>query len=257
MRDNSEGRTDSVSPTPEDRTPSPATHSLTLDRGLRALWVLLEHPDGMSVSDLAAALGTHRAAVYRMLSPLLEHHLIRRRSDGRYLLAAGLIELASGVNPSLQEEARISLQELADELRATTALTMRDEQEGVVGIVVVPRSQILHLSYRTGMRHPLAVSAPGHALAAALPPGPRDTEDILRARAQGWSVSTGQLLPGATGVAAAVLTPAGDPVAAVSAVWISGIEIETAAAAVVRSAAELTAFLAHGDRLVGHVGSAA
>ena len=67
--------------------PSPATHSQTLDRGLRALEVLAEQPDGMTVSELAAALGTHRAGVYRLLGPLVDHHLAvraRRRALRRW-----------------------------------------------------------------------------------------------------------------------------------------------------------------------------
>ena len=33
-----------------DKTASPANHSLTLERGLRVLRVLADHPDGLSVS---------------------------------------------------------------------------------------------------------------------------------------------------------------------------------------------------------------
>src|SRR4051812_42761605 len=61
----------------EPSAPSPATHSQTLDRGLRALAALARHPDGLSVSELAAVLETHRAAVYRLLGPLGDHHLVR------------------------------------------------------------------------------------------------------------------------------------------------------------------------------------
>ena len=61
-------------------SPPSATHSLTLDRGLRALAVLREHPEGLSVAQLAEALQTHRPAVYRLLAPLTEHHLAVRRA---------------------------------------------------------------------------------------------------------------------------------------------------------------------------------
>src|SRR5215203_6436181 len=104
---------------PEPATPSPATHSHTLDQGLRALEVLARHPDGLSVSELAAALETHRAAVYRLLGPLGDHHLVRREADGRFALAPGLIELAAGVRPRLHVVSEPVLQQLADNLHAT------------------------------------------------------------------------------------------------------------------------------------------
>lgn len=228
---------------PDSREPPSATHSLTLDRGLRALSVLHGRPDGITVAGLADALGTHRAAVYRLLSPLADHHLVRRLTDGRYVLGAGLIELASGVQSRLQEEADPVLRELADRLGATIALTVRDGEEAVVAIVTAPRDQLIHLTYRTGMRHPLSRGAPGLAIMAALAPSAGEPEEVTRARARGWAVSTGQLLPGATGVATAISSPANEPVAAISAVWIAGLDPDNAGRAISAAAAGLTATL--------------
>jgi DNA-binding IclR family transcriptional regulator len=225
------------------QSPPSATHSLTLDRGLRALWAMLEHADPMTVAELADALGTHRAAVYRLLSPLVEHHLVRRLGDGRFALGTGLIELAGGVQSRLRDEAEPLLRDLADRLGATTALTVRDGDEAVVAMVIAPRGQLVHLTYRTGMRHPLATGAPGLALLAALPQRPGEPREVTRARTRGWAVSRGQLLPGATGVASAASAPGGDPVAAISAVWIAGIDAERAGEAVAGAAGALTAAL--------------
>ena len=226
---------------PDAPEPPSATHSLTLDRGLRALSVLREQADGISVAELAGALGTHRAAVYRLLTPLADHHLVRRLADGRYVLGAGLIELASGVQSRLQEEADPVLRELADRLGATTALSIRDGEEAVVAIVTAPRDQLVHLTYRTGMRHPISQGAPGLALMAALPASAGEPQDVSRARARGWAVSTGQLLPGATGVATAISPRANEAVAAISAVWIAGLNSDEAGRAVSDAAASMTA----------------
>lgn len=223
--------------------PSPATHSHTLDRGLRALEVLAAHPDGLSVSELAAALGTHRAGIYRLIGPLGDHHLVRREDDGRFVLAPGLIELAAGVQRRLSETATPVLQRLADTLRATTALTVRDGDEAVVIAVVVPREPRMHLTYRQGMRHPLTQGAPGHALLAALPARPDEQDDVARARARGYAVSSGQLLPGATGVAVAIAAPGHETEAAISAVWITGLEPDAVAPDVVAAAREISAGL--------------
>ena len=193
----------------------PSTSSLTLERGLRVLRVLSEHPEGMTVSELADVLGTHRAGIYRLLAPHLAERLVRRRED-RYFLGAGLVELASRVQPRLREVAGPLLQALADDLEATAALTVRDGEDAAVVLDVrSPRHADMHITYRPGLRHPVAIAASGIAILAGGAPRPSERREVTQARERGWSRSTGELLPGATGVAA----PTGD-YAAVSAVWI-------------------------------------
>lgn len=190
--------------------------SLTLARGLRLLRVLSEHPEGMTVSELAAELGTHRAGIYRLLGPHLAERLVWRRAD-RYHLGAGLVELASRVQPRLQEAAGPLLQALADDLGATAALTVRDGEDAAVVLDVrSPRHADMHITYRAGLRHPVSIAASGIAILAGARPRPSERAEVALARERGWSVSTSELLPGATGVAAPV--PGAD--AAVSAVWI-------------------------------------
>jgi DNA-binding IclR family transcriptional regulator len=214
---------------------SPASSSLTLERGLRVLRVLAEHPEGMTVSELADALGTHRAGIYRLLGPHLAERLVRR-ADDRYFLGTGLVELASRVRPRLQEVAGPLLQALADELTATAALTVRDGEEGAVVLDVrSPRNADMHITYRPGLRHPVAIAASGIALLAASPPRPSERRVVTQARERGWSHSTGELLPGATGVAAPV--PTAD--AAVSAVWIGDRDAPVMAQSVMATARAL------------------
>jgi DNA-binding IclR family transcriptional regulator len=211
--------------------------SQTLERGLRVLRVLADHPDGLSVSELAGALDTHRAGIYRLLGPLVDQRLAVRGEDGRYVLGAGLIELASRVRPRLQEVAIPELRRLADALGATTALTVRDGEEAVVAAVVEPRNTDMHIAYRTGLRHRLDQAASGIALLAGLPPRPGEREQISTARTRGWSQSTSELLPGGvTGVGAPILVPGHECEAAVTAVWADGRDPAGAAEAVMQSA---------------------
>jgi DNA-binding IclR family transcriptional regulator len=208
--------------------------ALTLERGLRVLRVLGEHPEGMTVSELADALGTHRAGIYRLLGPHLSERLVRRRDD-RYFLGAGLVELASRVQPRLQEVAGPLLQSLADELGATAALTVRDGEDAAVVLDVrSPRHADMHITYRPGLRHPVAIAASGIAILACDEPRPSERAEVTEARARGWSRSRGELLPGATGVAA----PTGDH-AAVSAVWIGERDEPAMARAVIATARAL------------------
>jgi len=215
----------------------PGRGSLTLERGLRALAVLAEHPDGLTVSELAASLSTHRAGVYRLLKPLAAHRLVGRDGGGRYHLGVGLIELANHVRPRLLELALPRLQSLADELKATAGLTVRDgEHEAVVATVVEPRSTDVHLAYRAGLRHPIDRVASGLAILSANPPRDGERSEVTIARDRGWAVSAGELLPGTIGVGAPIGRPAD---AAVSAVWIEPRDNAEAAARVMRCAREI------------------
>jgi DNA-binding IclR family transcriptional regulator len=220
---------------------SPSSSSLTLERGLRVLRVLGGHPEGLTVSELAEALGTHRAGIYRLLGPHLAERLVWRRGD-RYFLGAGLVELASRVQPRLQEVAGPLLQALADELTATAALTVRDGEDAAVVLDVrSPRHADLHITYRAGLRHPVSIAASGIAILAGSRPRPSERAEVGVARERGWARSTGELLPGATGVAAPVVVHGGrDAEAAVSAVWI-GERDEPAMARAVMDAARALA----------------
>jgi DNA-binding IclR family transcriptional regulator len=223
-----------------ERTSQPAggaaNHSLTLERGLRVLSVLAEHPDGLSVSALASEMGTHRAGIYRLLGPLTDQRLVVRDAAGRHTLGVGLIELASRVRLRLQQAARPELQRLADELGATTALTLRDADEALVALVVEPRGTDVHITYRVGLRHSVDVAASGIALLAGAAPQPGEREAVREARERGWAQSRGELLKGTTGVGAPIPPGTGDAHAAVSAVWLAPRDIEPAGEAVLRAA---------------------
>jgi DNA-binding IclR family transcriptional regulator len=127
------------------------------------------------------------------------------------------------------------LQGLADELTATAALTVRDGDDAAVVLDVrSPRLADMHITYRPGLRHPVAIAASGIAILAGGPPRPSERAEVTLARERGWSRSTGELLPGATGVAAPV--GAG---AAVSAVWIGDRDESAMARCVVATARAL------------------
>jgi DNA-binding IclR family transcriptional regulator len=220
-----------------------ANGSLTLERGLRVLRALAEQPDGLSVSELAAELDTHRAGIYRLVGPLADQRLVVRGADGRYALGLAVLELASAVRPRLQEVAIRELRALADEVGATTALTVRDGDEAVVAAVVEPTRTDMHIAYRPGLRHPIDRAAPGLAILAAGPPLPGERPEVARARAQGWAVTSGELLPGATGIAAPVVVPGRETEASISAVWIPPRDTEPVVRPLLETAAAIAAAL--------------
>ena len=226
-----------------DRTTASPNHSLTLERGLRVLRVLAEHPDGLSVSALATAMGTHRAGIYRLLGPLVDQRFVVRDANGRHTLGVGLIELASHVRSRLQTVAGPELQRLADRLEATTALTLRDADEAVVALVVEPRGTDMHITYRAGLRHPVGIAASGIAILSGGPPLPGERPEVREARERGWSRSSGELLKGTTGVGAPILAGNGPAQAAISAVWLAPRDAVAAGEEVLESARAIAAEL--------------
>ncbi|GAA1661324.1 helix-turn-helix domain-containing protein [Fodinicola feengrottensis] len=224
-------------PTPTEHA---GAHSLTLERGLRVLKTLGDHPDGLSVSQLAQTLQTHRAGIYRLLGPLVEQRLVIRLENGRYVLGPGLIELASRVRSRLREVTVPILQRLADGLRATTALTLRDGDEAVVAAVLQPRSTDLHIAYRTGLRHPITVAASGIALLSGRPARPGERDTVTQARKAGYAISHGELLAGASGVGAPIQLPGREVDASISAVWVDDRDPHLAGREIVKAARQIT-----------------
>ncbi len=170
--------------------------SAALERGLRVLGVLADHAEGMTVSELAAAMQLSRPVVYRLLAVLTDRRYVRRAPDGRLTLGVGLLGLAQRAQPHLRRAAAPVLRELAERVGATAHLSVADGAEATAVAVVEPSWTDLHVAYRVGSRHPLDRGAAGRA--------------ILAARAGRTEVveSTGELQPGAFGMAVAVPTEA-------------------------------------------------
>lgn len=202
--------------------------SQTLDRGLRLLELLAQDragSGGMTVTELAAALGVARPVVYRLLTTLDAHRLVRRSDDGRVRLGIGVLHLAQRVHPLLREAALPVLRRLADEVAATAHLTVADAAEGLAVAVVEPSRTDFHVSYRVGSRHPLDRGAAGRAIVGG------------RAGRSGVVVTDSELQPGAVGMAAPV--PVAGLDASVGVVALGALDRRLAEPAVLAAAADL------------------
>ena len=147
-----------------------AETSQTLDRGLRVLDVLASAPGGLTVTELAAQLGVNRTVVYRLVSTLEQHALIRKDARGRLHVGLGVLHLASAVQPVLRDLAVPVLRSLAEAVGCTAHLTVADGDEALALAVVEPSWTDFHVAYRVGARHPLSRGAAGEAI---LPAGSR------------------------------------------------------------------------------------
>lgn len=141
--------------------------SQTLDRGLRVLELLSDHPEGLSVTDIALELDVGRTVVYRLVATLDQHGFLRRSSDGRCRLGVAALSLARQIQPMLRDAAVPVLRRLADTLGATAHLTLLDGADGLVVAVMEPTRTDVHVALRVGARHPAERSVAGRAALAS------------------------------------------------------------------------------------------
>lgn len=169
-----------------------AETSQTLDRGLRVLAVLAECSEGLTVTELATRLDVNRTVVYRLISTLEQHSLVRRDTRGRLFVGLGVLHLASAVQPLVRDLAVPVLRSLAEAIGSTAHLTVADGDEALALAVVEPTWTDYHVAYRVGSRHPLSQGAAGKAIGLTDPVGPA------------YAVTSGELQSGARGLAAPV-----------------------------------------------------
>ncbi|MEV0175444.1 helix-turn-helix domain-containing protein [Streptomyces sp. NPDC050803] len=211
-----------------------------LDRGLRALDLISLTPDGLTVADLAAQLGIDRAIAYRIVQTLEEHALVSRHGK-RLRLGAGAATLAGRFQHQLVLVAQPVLQELADGTGASAFLTVAHgarECVPVAGAQPTVQHGPVQVGYRIGVRHPLERGANGVAILALQPPLPDESEEIVRAREVGYSVTSGQLQQGATGIAVGFEVP-GAVGASVGVVAMHDFDVESVAVQVGEAASRL------------------
>jgi DNA-binding IclR family transcriptional regulator len=170
-----------------------AETSQTLDRGIRVLMTLAGAPQGMTVTALAEALGINRTVVYRLVSTLEQHALVRRDGHGRLHIGLGILHLATAVQPVVRDVAIPVLRRLAEQVGCTAHLTVAEGDEALALAVIEPSWTDFHVSYRVGARHPLDRGAAGRAIL------------LLREDSQTpYVVTSGELEAGARGLAAPV-----------------------------------------------------
>jgi DNA-binding IclR family transcriptional regulator len=217
----------------------------TVDRACALLWqVARAGVEQARMLDLCAATGLSRPTVHRILKSLAAAGLVQQDpATRRYGLGTGLFELGLSAPPPVQALPDITrlIDELAESTQDTAYLMMRSQHEVVCvwrGVGAFPiRANIV----APGDRRPLAASAAGLCLLAAMPPDQAEQilnasrrvlpgksrlslDDLRRlvanARRQGHSFGEGLVMEGVTGVGRAVPSRSAAPFLAIS---ISGI----------------------------------
>jgi DNA-binding IclR family transcriptional regulator len=183
----------------------------TLSRGVRILEELAAVTNGLTIAELAAALGVHRSIAYRLVRTLEDHRLVRR--NGNIVeLGVGLTELARGATRKWEDLARSVVRTTADALAMTTYISVQDGSDCVVLMSEEPLGRQGTVTYRLGYRHRLDAGADGKVIQSELSDTQwsRISSTITRSdkidaiHRNGFATSTGEVIPGVSAVAAPI-----------------------------------------------------
>ena len=250
-----------------DDLPSP-----TCGKVLAMLELLAAHPDGITAAAAARRSGITSNLVFRILKTLVARGFcIQQPETKAYRLSSRLLELASPQvgDASLAVVAYGPLCQLRDATGETAQLVIESAGKALV-LEQVQGTQPLQVCGQVGMRTPLYSSAPGKAIlawwdghqraawfrshrlkrftAATLADRPSLLADLTRSRDRGYTVDLAEGNEGIHCVAAPVLDPYSQPVAAVTIMApvsrLGDETIPTAAIACKAAAAAIEAALA-------------
>jgi DNA-binding IclR family transcriptional regulator len=235
-------------------------------------------PAGARLVDVVAATGLQKTTAHRLLGTLVQLGWLEQdRATGAFHLGLALVALGTAASNrhGLLELANPHLVRLAELTADTVYLSVRIGSQALCVDRVTGAFPIRTLTLRAGDRRPLGTGAGSLALLAWLPDdeverlverttgtGPLSDPAVLHqligeARAQGYALNPGMIVPGATGVGVPVRGDDGRPIAALSVAAIDSRLVEPRRAQVVRwlsrEARELEGKLAD---LAPHLGEA-
>ncbi len=181
-----------------------------LDKATAVLRALRHGPS--TLAGLQEATGLPRATVHRLAVALEVHRLVRRDTDGRFLLGFGLIDLGQAAASTfpLAELARPLLADLRAQTSEGVQLYVREGDERRC-VISLPAPHALQWIVPQGALMPLDRGSAGRALLADEMPVRRN-----RTAADGWFESVEEREPGVASVSAPVRAADGAVVAAIS-----------------------------------------
>jgi len=202
-----------------------------VDRAIDILQAVSGQPDGVKIADLATQTGIARPTLYRLVQTLERRQLLRPCSDPtRYALDVGIVALAQPWMRSIDllsraEEAMLAL---AAQVEDTVALCLHHGNTRVYVREIVSKHPLKY-SRGVGVTETLLRGAGGLAILAfedesfitdqLATVGVRERDrlrsELAAVRKRGYAVSEGQIMEGATAIAAPVFDSAGRVVGSV------------------------------------------
>ncbi|HEY3323990.1 MAG TPA: IclR family transcriptional regulator [Planctomycetota bacterium] len=211
-----------------------------LARGLDVLELLLNHPGGLGVSDIAELLEIPKNAAFRVTTALWERGYLLRNDDNKtFRLSPKLMTMGykAADRQGLIERSIPFMRQLRDSLKETVVLCALAENDGVV-LEQVPGLYPFRFVVDPGSTFHLHTSAQGKALLAFLPPATQSEliekirftrynertiaskqallAELEKVRRLGYGIDHAEELDGVHCCAAALLDARGYPVAAIS-----------------------------------------
>lgn len=152
----------------------------SVERALKILEILAEHPEGVGVTELSLKLDVAKSTAHRLLNTLLNQHYVSKdvRSDN-YILGTQILLIANQVleNLSIVEIAKDEINKLSELTNETVHLCLFDKDE-VVYIDKVESNQTIRMHSRIGTRSLMHCTGVGKAILAFL--NKDEVENILR-----------------------------------------------------------------------------
>lgn len=174
----------------------------TLDRGLEALNIISRASDGITVHDLANALGIHRAAAYRILETLESHHFVQKGTDGCFRLGSGVLSVSHRFMSQFRVASQPVIQDLANKVGMTAFIAVEDAGQALALAVAEPVAlESVGIRFQAGFRHPLQRGADGIAILAQRAENSIEPSAVKTARQKGYAVTYGENQPGTAGMA--------------------------------------------------------
>jgi IclR family acetate operon transcriptional repressor len=237
--------------------PSEATGTQAIERAAQLLVRVVEAPRAPSIGELAERVGLPKSTTSRLVAALERHGLVQRLGErGRLRPGPVLLRFATRDGAAtLVELAQPSLARLA----AASGETINLAVPGPGGVEHLAQEDTAHLVGVTdwvGRRVPYEAAANGKCfLAFGLSEAKRPGPELERVRARGWATSVDELEDGLSAVAAPVLGPDGDAIAALSisgpSIRLTSERIAALAPLLVQECGELARRLGHRDHSRG------
>jgi DNA-binding IclR family transcriptional regulator len=216
-------------------------------RTLRVLRYLASQPDPVSLEAIARACSLPRSSAYHLVTAMeAEGFVVHLADEHRYGLGVAAFEVGSGYarQAPLQRIARRPLAELVDRARQSAHLAVLHGTD-VLYVLEERAPGRPPLVTDVGVRLPAQLTASGRAILAHLPAAqvralyPSSASFVLRhgvgptslsalrtllteTRQRGYATETGEVTPGLSSVAAAVLDHNGFPLAGVAVTYPEG-----------------------------------
>lgn len=218
-------------------------HVPNLERALGILELLADHPDGLSMKEIADRLEIPNNSVYRITSTMVSHkYLIRDDHSKRFRLSRKFLALGyASINEKNVVEMSVDVMRQLRDVTKETVLLGTLLNDAVVVLEQVPGLHPFKFMLDAGSKVNLHTSAPGKALLAFLPDS-EQTDVLSRLKLtrfnsrtitqksefkktlkavgeRGYAVDCAEQLEGVHCIGAPILNQHGYPIAAI---WITG-----------------------------------